>query len=100
MSYLDVGEPPAGCMKRPGGWLWKLRFCRGSHPRTAVKNEPGTHEFPSSSVGTTCYWGKGQQVKKKNLLSYLVWSITPLFGPLQQIPILNFLIRISELVNH
>ena len=34
-----------------------------------------------------------------NALSFLVWSIAPLFGPLQLIPILNSLIRIYELVN-
>ena len=33
------------------------------------------------------------------LLSFLVWSIALLFGPLQLIPILNLLIRISEHVN-
>ena len=33
------------------------------------------------------------------LLSFLVWSIAPLFGPLQLIPILNSLIRIYEFVN-
>ena len=33
------------------------------------------------------------------LLSFLVWSIAPLFGPLQLIPILDSLIRIYELVN-
>ena len=33
------------------------------------------------------------------LLSFLVWSIAPLFGPLQLILILNSLIRIYELVN-
>ena len=32
-------------------------------------------------------------------LSFLVWSIAPLFCPLQRIPILNFLIRIFEFVN-
>ena len=51
-------------MKQPGGWLWELRSYRGSHPRTTVKNESDTQEFPSSSVGATPYWGKGQQVKK------------------------------------
>ena len=35
-------------------WLaLKLRFCWGSHPRTTVKNELGTHELPCSSVGAT-----------------------------------------------
>ena len=33
------------------------------------------------------------------LLSFLVWSIATLFGPLQRIPILNSSIRIYELVN-
>ena len=51
-------------MKRPGGWLWKLRFCWGSHPRTYGEEKSGTREFPCSSVGATPYWGKGQQVKK------------------------------------
>ena len=61
-----VGESPAGCMKRPGGWLWKLRSCWGSHPRTTVKNE-----FPCSYVGATPCWGKGQQMKKKDIYLYL-----------------------------
>ena len=60
-----VGQSPAGYMKWPGGWLWKLRFCWGSHPRTTVKNESGTHKFPCCFVGATPYWGKGQQLKKK-----------------------------------
>ena len=34
-----------------------------------------------------------------NSLILLVWSIAPLFGPLQLIPILNSLIRIYKLVN-
>ena len=50
-----LGESPAGSMERPGGWLWKLRSCWGSHPRATVKNESGTHEFSSSSVGATPY---------------------------------------------
>ena len=40
-----------------------------------------------------CYWNAS------TLLSFLVWSIAPLFGLLQLIPILNSLIRIYELVN-
>ena len=54
-----------GGMKWPGGWLWKLMFCWGSHPRTIVKNESGTHEFPCFSVGATPYWEKGLRVEKK-----------------------------------
>ena len=68
-----VGESPAGCMERPGGWLWKLRFCWDSYPRTTVKNESGTHEFPCSSVEATPYWGKGQQIKK---YTYIVHTHT------------------------
>ena len=37
-------------MKWPGGWLWKRWSYWGSHPRTTVKNESGTHEFPCFSV--------------------------------------------------
>ena len=32
-------------------------------------------------------------------LTFIVWSVASLFVPLQQIPILNFLIGISELVH-
>ena len=57
-----VGESPTRCMKRPGGWLWKVRSCWGSHSRTTVKNESGTNEFPCSFVWATPYLGKGQQM--------------------------------------
>ena len=65
-----VGESPARCMKWPGGWMWKLRSCWGSHPRTMVKNESGTHEFPCFSVGAIPYWEKGLWVKK-NIYIYI-----------------------------
>ena len=62
-------------MNQPGGWLWKLRFCWGSHPRTTVKNELGTHEFPCPSVGATPYWGKGQRVKKYVYMYVYIYPI-------------------------
>ena len=51
-------------MKRPGDWLWKLRFCLGSHPRTTVKIESGTHEFPCSSVGATGLLSIGEKASR------------------------------------
>ena len=50
-----VGESPASKMYEVARWLaveaQYMRSCWGSHPRTIVKNESGTHEFPCSSVG-------------------------------------------------
>ena len=60
-----------------------MRPCWGSHPRTTVKNESGTHDFPCSSVEATPYWGKGQQVKKKiyiYLSIYITWPFPPVWG--------------------
>ena len=70
-GYHAIGESPVGCMKQSRGWLWKLRSCWGSHSKTTVKNELGTHEFTCSSVGANPYWGKGQRVKKIYLSIYL-----------------------------
>ena len=54
-----------------------------------MKNELGTHEFPSSSVGATPYWGKGQQVKKniyiytlKVSLFFVKFSLFVIYGNL------------------
>ena len=50
--------------------IYQKRFCWGSHPRTTVKNESGTHEFPCSSVGATPLLGKRTTGEKKYQKSY------------------------------
>ena len=57
-------------MKQPGGWLWKLRSCWGSHPSATVKSESAHMSFLVLLLGLPLM-GKRSTGKKKNIYIYI-----------------------------
>ena len=58
-------------MKWPGGWLWELKSCWGSHPRTTVKMSQAHMSFHVFLLGPPPM-GERAMGEKKNIYIYII----------------------------